>query len=224
MARRRHEKEEEEEKEVFTPPDFDEREYIEEEMNKSRASISIVVLGTVFAIVSAVVFISTDSWAGSALIGLSGFFFFRFIYPIFKANPAPLGKKDYVAHGAIYLFSWLAIFILCVNVPFADMSAPEIENIHLEGFVQEEKQWFPYNSTGKFSDYRIVATVTDNSGVSSVEIKYGNTPWTPMESHENYTYTFNLSALPPGGTEFFINAVDIHGHEISASWRMEGEH
>ena len=218
MARRRHEKEEEEEKEVFTPPEFDEKEYIEEEMNKARASISIVVLGALFAVVSAVVFISTDSWAGSALIGLSGFFFFKFIYPLFKADPSLLRKKDYVAHGAIYLFSWLAVFILCVNMPFADLSAPEIENVHLEGFVQADDGWFAYNGTGNFSDYRIVATVTDNSGIDSVEIKYGNHTWMPMKSLENSTYIFNLSALPPRDTVFFVKAVDTNTHEATVSW------
>lgn len=221
MARRRHEKEEEEEKEVFTIPEFDEKEYINKEMNKSKASIAIVFLGTIFAIISTIVFLTTLSWALGALIGLSGFFFFKFFYPLFKADASALEKKDYIGHGAIYIFTWLAVFILCINMPFADLSSPSISDVHFEGYVDSQHAWLPYNTTGNFSEYRIVATVTDNSGIRLVEIReVSNNTWVSMKKISDTEYSMQLSS-PPSHTTYYIRAVDLNGHDTTVSWKMD---
>ncbi len=219
MARRRHEKEEEEEKEVFTPPEFDEKEYIHKEVNKSKASIAIVFLGLIFAVLSAVVFLSTISWAYGALIGLSGFFFFKFVYPLFRVDVFILEKKDYLAHGFVYLFTWLAIFILCINMPFADLTSPSIYDVHLEGYHNDT--WLPYNTTGDFSAYRIVATVTDNSDIVSVEIReFNNDTWTDMEKLDDIRYYLSVASPPETSMKYYIKATDANGHETTISWRM----
>ena len=215
--RRREEKKSAEEEEVFKFPEFDEREYIEKEIEKSKAAIGIFFLGIVFAIISAFVFSFSVSWPLSALIGLLAFLLFKFTYPLFKVDPSVLEKKDYVAHVFVYFFTWLSVFILLINTPFMDFTSPEIYDVHMEGMY--DYAWMPYNGT-QASSYRVVATVTDNSGVASVEIRVNGT-WQPMRALGNDIYAFNLSSLPQKGTLYQIRATDVNGHESIFSWVID---
>jgi hypothetical protein len=217
MARRRKQEEKEEkEEEVFKFPEFDEREYIEKEIEKSKAGIGVSLIGILFAILSAFVFSFSLSWPLSAVIGLLAFLLFKFIYPLFKVDPEVLEKKDYVAHVFIYFFTWLSVFILLINTPFMDFTSPQISDVHMEGMYNNT--WIPYNGTDA-SQYRIFARVTDNSGVSSVEIKVDNT-WETMKAlgDGRYEYVFSSSFTPRKGTLYEIRAVDVNGHESMISW------
>ena len=220
MARRRKAEEKKEiEEEVFKFPEFDEREYIAKEIEKSKASIGIAFLAFLFSIISTAVFVFSLSWPLAALIGLLGFLLFKFVYPLFKVDSSILEKKDYAGHVFIYLFTWLAVFIMLVNMPFMDFTSPQIYDVHMEGMYNET--WMPYNGT-QASAYRMVATVTDNSGVASVEIRTnGNNTWRDMQSIGNDIYVLNLSKAPQKGTVFEIKATDNNNHESTVFWKMD---
>ena len=219
MARRRKQEEQEEkEEEVFKFPEFDEKEYITKEIEKSKATIGIAVLATLFALISAYIFSFSFSWPISAMVGLLGFLLFKFVYPLFKVDSSVLEKKDYAGHVFVYLFTWLAIFIMVVNTPFMDLTSPQISNVHLEGSYNGT--WQPYNRTNA-SQYRILAEVTDNSGVQSVQIMV-NSSWVDMQDIGNGLYSYSLgNHRPYKGEEFHIRAYDINHHESEYTWRMD---
>ena len=213
MARRRRDEKKEEEDEVFKIPEFDEKEYIEKEIEKSKASVGILSLAVLFALISSFVFYISLSWPLSALVGLLGLALFKFTYPLFKVNSSVLEKKDYAGHVFLYLFTWLAIFILLINTPFADFTSPSISDIHIE-VSENGSDWINYNGSGQYNYSRIVAIVTDNSGISSVEIKTpGNSTWKEMKKDPDSTYIFNLNSQPSKGELYEIRAIDVHGHE-----------
>ncbi len=221
MARRRKAEEKKEiEEEVFKFPEFDEREYIAKEIEKSKASIGIAFLASLFSIISVAVFAFSLSWPLAALIGLLGFLLFKFVYPLFKVDSSILEKKDYAGHVFIYLFTWLAVFIMLVNMPFMDLTSPQISDVHLEGY--ENGTWMPHESVKNTTQYRIVATVTDNSGIASVEIRTnGNNTWRDMQPIGNNRYALNLSKAPQKGTVFEIKAMDNNNHESTVFWKID---
>ncbi len=218
MARRRREDgKKEDEEEVFRMPEFDEKEYIEKEIEKSKASIGIVFLAILFSIISTLTFSYSLSWPLSAAIGLLGYALFKFIYPMFKVDPSVLEKKDYVGHVFIYFFTWLAVFILLINTPFMDLTSPQISDIHIEG-MDQNGTWMPYEDAENATQYRIVATVTDNSGIASVEILVpGNSTWRDMGALGGGRYGLQIPE-PSVGDVFRIRATDVNGHTSEKVW------
>ena len=218
MARRRHDKEEEDTtSEVFTPPEFDKKEYIDNEINRAKAAIVPVLVAAVMGIVSAYIFLHLDrayAWPVSAAIGLSGFILVKFGYPLAGIDVGKLKNKDYVGHAFMYFFAWLAIFIIFLNPPFADYSAPAIEGVHLEGLDTDTGNWTTYEAGGNYSEYRIVAFVSDNTVVSSVEISINGGDWQQMgKTSDGLAYAASVEYTGHGSITYQIKATDLYGHE-----------
>ena len=217
MAKRRHEVEHEDE-EVFKMPDFDKKEYAKEEINRAKASVVPVVLGTVFGIISAIVFISLSSslsWPLGAAFGILGILLIKPVFPLFRVDISMLKKKDFLGHGAIYLFTWLVLFILLLNPPFADFTAPSVGNVHLEGLDNSTGNWTVISSssnTSSFSEFRVVAMVSDNVAVRSVEISVDGSDWEEMQTVQAGAYVYPVHYSQPFA--YSIKASDVNGHEL----------
>ena len=217
MAKRRHEAEHEDE-EVFRMPDFDKEEYVKEEINRAKASMVPVILGIVFGIISALVFISLSSslsWPVGAAFGILGIFLIKPMFPMFRVDVSMLKKKDFLGHGAIYLFTWLVLFILLLNPPFADFTAPSVGNVHLEGLDNSTGNWTVVSSgsnMSSFSEFRVVALVSDNVAVRSVEISIDGSDWKEMQMVQDGAYICPISYSQPFA--YSIKASDINGHEV----------
>ncbi len=221
MARRRHDKDEEDSTdEVFTPPDFDKKTYIEEETNRARASIVPVLFAALMGILSAYIFLHLNpsyAWPVSAFIGLSAFILVKYLYPFAGVDRSKLKKKDYIGHAFMYFLAWLAIFIIFLNPPFADYSAPAIEHVHLEG-LDEHGNWTTYEANGNYTEYRIVAFVHDNTEVALVEININARGWQRMNlTSDGLAYAIPVEYSGHGSITYQIRAVDIYDHEIVES-------
>ncbi len=224
MARRRHEKEEEDtEGAVFTPPEFDRKEFIEEEINRARAAILPIILAIAMGIVSAYLYLHMDksyAWPMCAAIGLGAFALMKFIYPMGGVDVSKLKKKDIFGHAVMYFFAWLAVFIIFMNPPFADYAAPEIQDVHIEGYDGQNWTAYDADSAGNYTEYRVAACVCDNTELALVQIRLDGGEWQNM----TLTTDGNEYVLPLEGTNihhsYILRATDIYGHEMVVSGNL----
>lgn len=221
MARRRHDREEEDsDDEVFRYPEFDRKAYIEEEINRARASIVPIIYAIFVGIISAYIFLHANpsyAWPLTAFIGLSLFILVRYLYPIAGVDTGSLKKKDHISHAFMYFFAWLAIFIIFLNPPFVDYSAPDIEHVHLEG-LDEHGNWTTYVAGENYSEFRVVAFVHDNTEVALVEINLNGMGWQRMNmTSDGLAYAVPADYSGHGSMTYQIRATDIYGHEVVES-------
>jgi hypothetical protein len=50
-----------------------------------------------------------------------------------KVDTSEFERRDWIGHGGTFLFSWLAFWILFLNVPFVDVTAPVISDVRVNG-------------------------------------------------------------------------------------------
>ena len=221
MARRRHDREEEPlDDEVFKFPDFDRKKFAEEEINRSKAAIVVVMFAAVMGVVSAFVYLRSNpsfAWPLSAMIGIPAFALIKYIYPMVGVKTDLMKKKDYVSHAFIYFLAWLSVFIILMNPPFADYSPPVVEDIHLEGF--DGTNWTTYDPalSSNYTEYRIVARAYDNTEVAMVEISTdGGAHWekmVPIDDGTGRTAYIHPLDYTGGAIPYQIRATDIYGHQ-----------
>jgi len=188
-------------KEAFKVPEFDEAEFMENEMEISKTGIITVLYAIPIAIVS----------FGLTIIGLAGIgfiigffciFTLRYLYEKLGINLKGFEKKTWLGNGALMFFSWLLIWVLLLNPPFSDVSKPSIRNVEL--WVQDDGNWSrtilqasggnyqPVDVTmGKAIKLKINAT--DNVAIGSVGItaRYNQAELETKAMSRNATYSYN---------------------------------
>lgn len=61
--------------------------------------------------------------------GLGLIFLLRYLMRFTGIDTSKFKRKDWLGHGSIVFFSWLAFWILLLNAPFADLTRPDIINV-----------------------------------------------------------------------------------------------
>lgn len=227
MAKKRK-KEGDEEKYEFKEPEFDEEEYLRKEVRDARALFVTIGYAALIGIVS--FSLTFADVALAALVGFIAIVFLRHIYPLIGVDTSLIEKKQWAGNIVMYLFTWLAIWILLSNPPFSDFAAPNIENVGI--FFGEPGNWTKLNdSNEKLLDYTvnvsINATIADNvkvdvettritikrkAGEEFVEIENGQ-----MERIGKNRYAYILSDIDQGLHEYIITAEDVNDHKASSS-------
>ena len=238
MAKKRRQKVEKKDDYDFKFPEFDEYEFMSLELRKAKASLIAFIFAIIMVIITFQLYtITYPDPRGPIVLGIFGVILLPFLTKFIKVDTSDFDWKNWVGSGAIYIMSWLAIFILVCNPPFSDFIEPDIDKDNIK---------FTYVKFGSNSDIwtdngtdidipaltmpikiNITVKITDNTAVDKDTIKIRIKG---LNTQNNYTYKMkhvkeNLyrSILEnpdqPGqpfvkDTFFYsIEAEDIYGHK-----------
>lgn len=230
MAKKRK-KEKKEEDYEYKEPEFDEEEYLRKEVRDSRALFATLGYAVLIGIVSfGLTFVDV---ALAALVGFIAMVFLRHIYPRVGVDTTLLEKKNWAGNIIMYLFTWLAVWILLVNPPFSDFAEPTIENVGIY-FQDDSGNWTKKNDTTDLKDLwnvSINATIVDNVDVDKNTIiitiereigdEYTEIYSGPMERIGENRYSYILVDVDAGKHKYTIKASDINNNEASFSGTFE---
>ncbi|UCE37388.1 MAG: hypothetical protein JSW00_18320 [Thermoplasmata archaeon] len=231
MAKKRRKVKEEEETYEFKMPEFDEEEFLRKEVRDSK--ILFVTFG--YAVLMGVVSFGL-TYADIALAALTGFIaiiFLRHIYPLIGIDTSLIENKQWAGNIIMYLFTWLAIWILLSNPPFSDFSSPTIEKDTI--YFGSQGNWTKLNETNvdllnynvnvsinviivdnvEVDKDTVKITIKRKEGESFIEIQSGR-----MNRIEDNEFSYVLYDLRQGMHEYIISAKDINDHEASLSGRF----
>jgi hypothetical protein len=212
MAKKRRKEEEEE----FHLPEFNETEFLRKEITSAKMILLVALLAIVAAVVSYVLTLAgivvVAFFAGLALVLL-----LKYIPEMFGIDTSKLERKDWFGYGSTYFFAWLAIWVLVMNVPFSDVTAPGLVLFVDGAQVAPEAQVSV--STGHLGkDWALVtAKATDNAGIGEVSITIGPASQVQMAPQSgNDVWWYNVT-LVTTNVNVIVTAKDINGHTSSVA-------
>jgi len=202
MAKRRRKEEEEEE---FTLPEFDKAKYLRKEVVGAKVMILTVVLALAAAALSYVL-----TRAGVVIVaffaGLSLVFLLKHFVRLFGVDTSKMERKDWFGHGTTFFFAWLSVWILILNVPFADVTQPS-----LTVFVEGGEVTGPQVTVTK-DIVNVTARATDNAGIKGVWIQVGNGALTPMDrTQDDRIWSYRVTGVV-SNTSIIVTAEDVSGN------------
>jgi len=170
----------------FSPPEFDEVDYMRREIAGAKASILVVLWALVGGLLAYGMVLGGLHWAIAFLLGLGTFLGLQFVMPTFGVHSEKFVRRDWIGHGATYFFSWLAFWILLLNAPFSDFTSPTIHGI-LVGTYDSAANPGPGNATvacvavtssnvqlplpeGGNDTILVIFRASDNVGISSLAV------------------------------------------------------
>ena len=134
--RKKQKKAEEEEKYEFVPPEFDEKQFLKDEMAATKQILLVVGFGIFMGTLAAVATIAAGNGYLGLILLLAGFVTMKFMFALMGVDIAKLTKKSWAGNIAFFFFTFLAIWILMVNQPFTDLTSPEVKNVRLAVAVE----------------------------------------------------------------------------------------
>ena len=217
--KRKKQKKEEEEKYEFVPPEFDEKQFLRDEMSATKQTLLVVGYGVFMGTLAAVATIAAgNSYLGLILL-LVGFFTMKYMFTLMGIDVTKIMKRSWAGNFAFFFFTFLAIWILMVNPPFTDLTSPEVKNVRLavavgSGVTIHYNYTFNYSAnayewqTGKYNTsvtnalkaayngglpVNLTAHIADNDrivGVPTIIFKPDNPSVTPVPLSQSSTYSY----------------------------------
>jgi hypothetical protein len=225
MAKKRK-KEKVEEGYEFKMPEFDEEEYLRKEVRDSKALFVTFGYAVLIGFVS--FGLSFLDIALAALVGFIAIVFLRHLYPLVKVDTTKLEKKQWAGNIIMYLFAWLAVWILLTNPPFSDFASPTIKEDGI--YFGSPGNWTKYNESNEIEywmNVSINATIVDNVEVDEdtitivIKEKEGDVfiekERGSMNLIDKNKYAYVISNLNQRLHEYTITVKDVNGHESSLS-------
>ena len=217
-----------EEDEAFELPEFDEVAYMKKETTAAVASFTIIGLAIVIAIL-----LYAITLAGAPIVaffvGLAATFLLPRIFqylPWPKVDTSKFERRDWIGHGGTFFFSWLAFWILLLNVPFVDVTPPVIEGVTVSwGMGDQAVNAYPgqnsYTASGAVT-LTINATVQENGLLAGVEFTVNTNTSTPTAlGGSRYSLAFPRSGDNYDVTIFASDAAG-HSSEFSFAFSLSG--
>lgn len=174
MAQKKKKEPLKKEEEVFewTPPDFNEREFLEKDIKGTKTLFVTALVSLVCGILA---FLTNEvNWVIGIFVIIAGMISLKYIYPMLKIELKDIEKKTWAGNIAMFFLLSLGIWILLLNPPFSDHTTPEVNSIEL--WVQHDGQWTmmtPTNAATLIHSGDLVnisAHVVDNGKLGKVEI------------------------------------------------------
>lgn len=108
-----------EEEYEFVPPEFDEKEFILEDLYGTRVLLMVFALAAVIGIVAGCLhhFVNYGQYLGAAILILAAIGLKEFL-KLVKVNVDLLEAKSMLGNYAMFIFLALGIWILTINPPF----------------------------------------------------------------------------------------------------------
>lgn len=223
MAQKKKKEAEKKEDYEWTPPDFNEREFLEKDIRLTKILLVTAGLAVIFAIV-AFALTGYDWLIGFAAI-VAGAVALRYIYPFFKIDVKSIEKKTWISNIVLFMFMALGIWILLLNPPFSDHTIPGVGDAQI--LVNENGTWTKLTSTNANTlinaneTVNITVTASDISGIEKVEISTYLTgqqagAWQLMSEGSDNQYSF-IDTYEPGTYFYLVKATDSNGHTYQTS-------
>ena len=215
VAKAAKKRKKDDEDEEFAFPEFDEGKYLRHEIDMAKATFVTIILAVPLAVL-----LYALTLAGVTIVAFFAGLTITFALPrIFGVLPWPkidlagFERKDWFGQGGTFLFSWLAFWILLINVPFADLTPPSIEAVTVNGVAVRNGEGHNFSA----GDFYINATVFENGVLDRLEFRVGSTMVNATGTGPQYrlpsvhlTSTTNVSIL----------ARDTAGHQATYSFTI----
>jgi len=215
MAKKRRKSDNEPEEEYeFRPPEFEEKEFIQKEIAETRSVIVTVVYAIVLGAVAGILSAADRAFMGPAfLIAIAGMVSLKWVYPMFKIDSKAFQKRNWLGNIGTFFFTFLAIWILLLNQPFADFAQPTVTDVTV---------WV---------DRLGVSGVVNNT--TAIDYKFSNTAgvfqWTPRYGEKldqviraNVSYNLNLTAKVADNHGLKYAQISVNGADYT-SMTFEGK-
>jgi hypothetical protein len=213
----------EEKKEVFKKPEFDEIEFMEKEISNTKVAMLTILFSFPIAVVSFFITLGGLPAAGF-LVGVGSIFLLKYVYQFFNVDVERFETKDKLGNAAMFFFTWLAVWVLILNMPFSDLTSPTISKVKLQGCPTETIISLKSNTqhtceiTVSSHSFTIEAKVTDNSEVRSVTLVMSspNSTAVPMTKDRSDYYVHSILLSEGQNLIFYIEAEDRNGHTTTS--------
>ena len=243
MAKKRKKDKAEDEEYEFVPPEFDEKEFLKKELSDTRVAVLTVGYAALVGIVAgAISYVSSSAVGLAFLAGIAGIFSLKYFYTLMKVDTAKFQKKSWAGNVAMFFFTFLAIWVLLLNVPFMDNSKPTVDKVVVwverDGLIagieykyveaQKAYGWVPKDATNwtlvvsswTNATVNVTAKVADNGNLASVEIAVGSISagYNPMDAVGDSRYETAVpgtSVTQASGLMFYIRASDEAGNQFT---------
>lgn len=229
------------ERKVDQPPEFDAADFLRKEVSDAKLTFMTFIIALLFTAGSIAAYHAGGAAVG-ILLGFVGVIALPYLYPVFRVDlnelfPPKEGKLDedeqklerrgrtmrLVSQRFTFFFTWLAIFVIALNPPFADVSGPAITGLKATDGMntwllgQKEPGVITVNKTGPVS---VVARLVDPSGIKDSSVKFydKSAPGTPADmtlvggsgTEKDYSVSVRLDQI--GQTiRFYIVSQDSQG-------------
>lgn len=210
---------EEEEDDVFVPPEFSEREYIEKDLRDSKILIITTIWGLIAGLsaAAATIFINSTP-VGFLLVIVFVVALFKLLYRLIGVDISRFKRSDYLIKGATVLLTALAIWILLVNPPFYVMAPPSVRSITLTEKTASGWQSYPANGSSAIPagevnitavilhDGTITAwiSITNSSGTVSHLMNYkGGSTYDYLQHFSPGSFSLVIVTKLPNGTKTY---------------------
>ena len=241
MAKKRKKGKPEPEDYEFRPPDFDEKEFLQKELRDTRTALTTIIYAVCFGIVAGLISMMGANLAPVAfLVGIAGIVTMKYFYAIVKVDISGLKKRNWAGNIGTYFFTFLAIWVLMLNMPFSDHASPSVDkvivwvddgtNVYGKEYriseVSGTYQWIALNTTHDpvihaNSSYRIniTAKITDNGQLRTPEIAVGSVAsgYQAMTSEGKLRYGYQVTGDALSASDnlmFFISVWDAAGNSV----------
>lgn len=209
MAQKKRKEPEVKEEYSFTPPDFNEREFLEKDITVTKTVLLSALLAVVFGVVA---YLTTGvSFVIGLLLIVIGAVGLRYIFKFLPVDLSTVEIKTWLGNGAMFFFLALGIWILLLNPPFGDTVDPQINEFEVWA---GDMQIPPAYRNVPVGDVTFNATVIDNGDVSSVQFSFTspNQQTFDMVVGEDGRYEFTYNFTTVGTYNFVVTATDEAGN------------
>jgi len=210
----------EEKKEFFKKPEFDEIEFMQKEIGNTKVALLTIIFSIPIAVISFFITLAGLPAAGF-LVGVGSIFLLRYVYEFFNVDTEEFERKTWLGNAAMFFFTWLAVWVLILNMPFSDLTSPSISSVEVYGCIGLEKlergsqNMCGIQSPTNTTTVSFTTKVTDNTGVQSVTLvattPQGEYPMDKVPDSEKYAAQLPLEE--GNSIVFRIVATDKNGHK-----------
>lgn len=236
MAKKRRKDKVEQEDYEFRPPEFKEDEFLKKELRDTRTAVLTIVYAAAFGVIAGVISLNGAFVGLAFLAAIVGMFTLKWFYGIAKVDTSGFVKKNWVGNVGSFFFTFLAVWVLLLNMPFSDHANPTVTKVivwvdngtsvrGIEYKVDDTtgaNSWIAINATDNANTMismagnytiNITAKVTDNGGLASVKIAIGSqsSAFVEMTLTPNHRYEYSITSSmldTSSGLMFFISATD----------------
>lgn len=233
MAKKRKKDKEEKEEYEFKPPTFDEKEFLEKELRDTKTVLFTIGYGALFGLIAGLIAnLDQDLAMIGLIIVIGGLISLKYFYSVIKVDTTQFQKKNWAGNAVWFFFTFLAIWVLLFNYPFADHADPSVRDVVVWVYDGDSYTAIDYkyvDTAGSYawvprddvalntivhasSNYtvNITARIADNGDLETARIVIGGGTYIPMtyEGEHRYGYQINGADLSSGGLSFTIEATD----------------
>lgn len=209
MAQKKRKEPEVKEEYSFTPPDFNEKEFLEKDITVTKTVLLSALLAVVFGVVA---YFTTDiSFVIGLLLIVAGAVALKWIFQYLPVDLSSVENKTWLGNGAMFFFLALGIWILLLNPPFGDTVDPQIHDLQVWAGDVQAGAGFRDVPMGNVT---FNATIIDNGELVKVQFSFISpmSQTSDMVVGEDGRYEFTYEFTAPGTYVFEVTATDEAGN------------